>query len=256
MTITSDVSLLITHYNRPNSLERQLRAYKSLGFEFAKVVVSDDASQPEHLEKLKNLQKEFGFQLVTTPFNMGLGNNINKGQDQINTPYTLYVQEDFVPTDKFPKKISEAFEIMNEHENVDLIRFFIQVKPPALRPFKHGFSEMRFRLLQTGTEKFFCYSDTPHLRRSNFFEKFGRYRENVRAIKCEKAMVMSFLQSKGKGLVCDTSDIFFHDNPHEEPSTQDYSKFIRIKQMFPEWQFDFVWMLKLTFEYFFVSFRS
>src|SRR5690554_1095320 len=90
-----DVTLLITHYNRSRSLERLLRAFQDLGFQFGGIVVSDDGSRPEHLERLHLLKEAFNFNLVTTPKNRGLGNNINKGQDAVTTPYTLYVQEDF-----------------------------------------------------------------------------------------------------------------------------------------------------------------
>jgi glycosyltransferase involved in cell wall biosynthesis len=256
MAIATDITLLVTHYNRPKSLERQLQAFRAMGVKFAKIVVSDDASKPQNLAQLHELKVEYGFELVTTPINKGLGNNINKGQDQAHTPYTLYVQEDFSPSALFGQRINDALKIMNEHQDVDLVRFFIQVTPPKLRSFKFGFSEMIFSLWQMGTSNFFCYSDTPHLRRQTFFQKFGRYKENTPAIKCEKAMGMSFLQSRGRGLVCDVSDVFTHENSHEEPSTQDYSHFFKVKRLIPNGVFNFLWMLKLSFQYLFVSYRN
>ena len=79
-----EVTLLITHYNRSLSLERLLA----------------------------NLQKRFEFELVTATTNGGLGNNINKGQDAVATPYTLYVQEDFEPTELFPSKLEDALTFL------------------------------------------------------------------------------------------------------------------------------------------------
>ncbi len=95
--VYKDVTLLITHYNRSSSLERLFRSFRDMGVWFEDVVVSDDKSREEHLERIRALQKEFDFRLITTPENRGLGHNINKGQDAVKTPYTLYIQEDFVP---------------------------------------------------------------------------------------------------------------------------------------------------------------
>src|SRR5581483_2813921 len=91
------VTLLITVYNRSRSLERLLAAFKQLHCRFDDIVVSDDGSSPEHISRIKALQSVYPFRLITAPKNGGLGQNINKGQDAISTPYTLYVQEDFVP---------------------------------------------------------------------------------------------------------------------------------------------------------------
>jgi len=83
------ITLLVTHYNRSRSLERLLNSFKSLQCVFEDIVVSDDGSKPEHLDYLKSLQSTLSFRLITTEKNKGLGNNINKGQDAIRTPYTL-----------------------------------------------------------------------------------------------------------------------------------------------------------------------
>ena len=257
MLLLESSSLLITHYNRSASLERLLRSFRDIGVVFAKVVVSDDGSQPEHLEKLTQLQSDFRFQLVTTPVNRGLGNNINKGQDQITTPYTLYVQEDFLPTAAFPQAIARALNLMEQEASIDLIRFYNHdLVYPGLRPFRDQFSDMDFCILRPGTAKFFCYSDTPHLRRQDFFKRFGRYSEGVKAIKCEKSMVMSVLQAKGRCLIADKNDIFVHENSEDEPSTQDYSDFFRIRRLIPGPIFTIAWTAKLTMQFLFRKYRN
>src|SRR5690349_6643889 len=172
-----DVTLLITHYNRSRSLERLLRRFRDLSCAFGDIVVSDDGSKPEHLEYIGNLKQHFDFNLVTTEKNKGLGNNINKGQDAVKTPFTLYVQEDFDPTDIFPASFEKAVNIFRSREDLDIIRFYAYFKYPYLKPYKDGFSEMEFGLMKPGYRKFYYYSDHPHLRRSNFLHKFGRYPE-------------------------------------------------------------------------------
>lgn len=214
------ITLLITHYNRSSSLERLLASFDKLGCRFEDIVVSDDGSKPEHIEKIKALHSSYTFRLITTPKNSGLGNNINKGQDAVKTPYTLYIQEDFVPFEIFPSKLQEALQLMNERKEVDMVRFYAYFKYPYLTPVRNGFSEMRFKILSPGYKKFYMYSDHPHLRRSNFLEKFGRYPEGVNVEVSEYGMMMSFLKKKGKALYYDDfKGLLDQVNSSAEPST-------------------------------------
>ena len=216
----SDVTLLITHYNRSQSLERLLTAFKNQKVEFGGIVVSDDCSKAEHLERLRQLQDVFGYNLVTTPKNGGLGNNINKGQDAVTTPYTLYVQEDFDPFAGFGVHLKNALELMTDRPDLDMARFYAYFKYPYLRPLKYGFSEMIFKIWYPGYRKFHCYSDHPHLRRNTFFQKFGRYPEGIVGDKTEFTMALSFLKNKGKGIFFDDfKGVFDQLNSNDEPST-------------------------------------
>lgn len=215
------ITLLITHYNRSSSLERLLYYFNKLDCHFGAVIIADDASKPEHIRKIESLQSTYSFRLLTAPQNGGLGRNLNRGQDVVNTPYTLYVQEDFVPSDIFPKKLQDALQFMNEDNNLDYIRFWAFLDSyPGLKPYGNGFSEMTYSFWNMNHLKFYQYSDTPHLRRSNFFEKFGRYKEGVKGDLTDYSMAISFLQHKGKGLFYDDyTALFEHMNSDEEPST-------------------------------------
>lgn len=214
------VTLLITHYNRSSSLERLLATFQKLGCHFDDIVVSDDGSKPEHLEKIRSLHTFYSFRLITTPKNRGLGNNINKGQDVVTTPYTLYIQEDFVPLVAFPPKLQDALQFMNERKDIDMARFYAYFKYPYLKPIGKGFSEMRFKAWYPGYKKFYLYSDHPHLRRSDFLEKFGRYPEGVNVEKSEYGMMMPFLKKKGKAIYYDDfKGLLDQVNSSTEPST-------------------------------------
>ena len=83
----NNISLLITHYNRSESLARLLEAFSVFGCIFNQVVVSDDSSQDDHRERLEALQKEFNFELITSGSNKGLGNNINKCFEILGAQY-------------------------------------------------------------------------------------------------------------------------------------------------------------------------
>jgi glycosyltransferase involved in cell wall biosynthesis len=216
----SSITLLITHYNRSQSLERLLKAFEAQQISFGDIVVSDDGSKPEHLEYLKSIADKYSFRLITTPKNAGLGNNINKGQDAVKTPYTLYVQEDFDPFLGYKKHLEDALSIMEERADVDLMRFYAYFKYPYLKPYKNGFSEMIFKIWYPGYRKFHVYSDHPHLRRSNFFEKFGRYPEGIKGDKTEFTMAMSFNKNGGKAMIYDDpKGLFDQLNSADEPST-------------------------------------
>ncbi len=215
-----DLTLLITHYNRSSSLARLLSTFKMQNCVFGDIVVSDDGSKPEHLSQLEKLKIEYGFQLITTPINKGLGNNINKGQDAVKTPYTLYIQEDFLPVEDFALHLRDAYDFMNERKELDIVRFYAYYNYPYLIPFKNGYSEMKIPAIALNYTKIYFYSDHPHLRRSSFFEKFGRYAEGLKGDKTEYKMCISFIQNKGKGLFYNEfKGLFDQVNSEIEPST-------------------------------------
>lgn len=215
-----DVTLLVTHYNRSRSLERLLQSFRNLQISFGGIVVSDDGSKPEHLDYLRSLEQPMGFTLVTTPQNRGLGNNINKGQDAVKTPYTLYVQEDFDPQQAFADHFPDGLQILKGREDIDIVRFYAYTHYPYLKPLGNGFSEMQFGWWKPGYMKFYMYSDHPHLRRTSFFSKFGRYVEGKKVEKTEYLMMMSFLKNKGKAVIYEhKDDLFVQKNSSAEPST-------------------------------------
>jgi glycosyltransferase involved in cell wall biosynthesis len=217
-----EVTLLVTHYNRSRSLERLLNSFKDQGVTFGDIVVSDDGSKPEHQDRLKALEPALNFRLITAPQNKGLGNNINKGQDAVTTPYTLYVQEDFEPKPAFLQHFTDALDDMKADAGLDIARFYAYFKYPYLKPYGRGFAEMIFNPSPFANNhlKFYVYSDHPHLRRSNFFDKFGRYPEGVKGDITEFRMALSFIQQKGRGIFFENfNELFDQKNSSDEPST-------------------------------------
>lgn len=219
-----DVSLLVTIYNRSSSLARLLAAFSSLDVSFGEVIVSDDASKEPHRSALVELAEQYGFKLVGTPENKGLGHNINKGQRAVTKPYTVYVQEDFVPKSTFLENFENALDIMKSDQSIDTIRFYGYSRYPYTKPYGRGFDEMIFKpsLFRWDHLKFYVYSDHPHLRRSSFLERFGPYVEGRGGDYTEFQMCLAYIKKHGRGLVTPTiSDIFDQMNSIEEPSTTD-----------------------------------
>jgi len=242
-----DITLLITHYNRSSSLDRLLSSFQLLGCRFEEIVVSDDGSKQEQLDKVKSLQSLYDFRLITSPINKGFPNNLNKGQDAVKTPYTLYVQEDFVPSAIFPAHLQDAVQFLKDDRQLDYIRFWSFYRYPVLRPYGKGFSKIVYSPWNMSHLKFFMYSDNPHLRRSTFFEKFGRYKEDEKGDVAEYKMAVSFLQKKGNGLFYDEYDTLFeHKNSPDEPSTQgraDWRQSRNVFFLFVRWIYlRFKWM--------------
>lgn len=222
-----NVSLLITHYNRSESLERLLNAFKNLNIEFGEIVVSDDCSSLFHLNRLHELQDQFDFKLITTPLNGGLGHNINKGQDAVTKAYTLYIQEDFVPLKPFKEHFSDALVLMEQDKHWDLITFYSYEPYPYLRPYRKGFSEKIFHRspFYSNHLKFYLYGDHPHLRKSTFLDKFGRYKEGLDGDKTEMEMSLSFIRKKGRSLFFDNlHELLDQVNSADEPSTASFRK--------------------------------
>lgn len=219
-----EITLLITHYNRSQSLKRLLQTFEQQQISFGGIVVSDDGSRPEHQQLLQQWQETYHYQLVTTPKNGGLGHNINKGQDAVTTPYTLYVQEDFEPKPAFLQHLRDALSYLQADAGLDIARFYGYFGYPYTKPYGKGFAEMVFKpgLWANNHLKFYVYSDHPHLRRSSFLQKFGRYQEGVNVDICEANMAKSFIRQQGRGIFFENfNDLFYQKNSSAEPSTMD-----------------------------------
>jgi glycosyltransferase involved in cell wall biosynthesis len=251
----ADASLLITHYNRSRSLERLLQNFKDVHCTFGDIVISDDGSKPEHLDYITSLHDRYNFRLITTPKNKGLGNNINKGQDAVTTPFTLYVQEDFTVADDFVQHFSDAIKILTERADIDVVRFYAYFKYPYLKKYNYGFSEMMFSLLKPGYKKFYYYSDHPHIRRSNFFQKFGRYPEGQKGDVTEYSMMMQFLKHKGKAMFYeDYQSLFFQENSAAEPSTMKRNYWRESNNVFVHFMREAYRHARFNYDYIFTKF--
>jgi len=215
----SEITLLVTHYNRSISLERLLKSFEERQISFKEIVVSDDGSKSEHVQNLERFKDQYGIRLVLAEKNKGLANNINKGQRAIKTPFTLYVQEDFIPTERFSQSLTDGLKFIKEDNKIDLVRFYAYRKHPYLKPMKNDFSEMEFHFWRPNARQFNCYSDHPHLRRSSFLDKFGDYKEGIKSDRAEFKMAMSFVRRKGKAIIHNNyREIFIQENSSAEPS--------------------------------------
>lgn len=194
------------------------------------MIISDDGSKAEHVIYLLQLRRQYGFRLLTTPANCEKGSDINLGQDATTLPFTLYLQEDFEPTSNFVPYFTNALTMMEHDEKWDIARLYSSVAYPYTKPLGEGFSEMKFHHAPwyTNHNKFYMYTDEPHLRRSNFLQKFGRYSEAVPRTESEYRMAVSFIKKKGKGLFCDNHTMLFTERKERtELYANDNNKIIK-----------------------------
>lgn len=220
MLIYKDVTLLITHYNRPCSLDRLLHSLQKAGISFEEIIVSDDASQQPCYRQLLTLQSKYNFTIVPGSINKGLGHNLNKGQQAVKTPLVLYIQEDFEFTPLFIEELPEAIRIMQQDKTLDMVRFFAHSRYPYLKPYSTEYEEVAIPILALDYHKIYAYSDTPHLRRSSFQKKFGPYREGINADRTEYRMCVSFIRNGGRCIISKHyARLFTHQNIPDEPST-------------------------------------
>jgi len=253
----NNTSLLITHYNRSESLSILLQRVNDLQIKFFEIIVSDDCSNDRHLNQLKDLQKRFGFTLLTTPTNKGLGASLNALHNHATSDYLLYVQEDFVPGKALVEALDKGQRLLHNDPQWDLIRFyaFPWAQFPYQKKFKEGFNELIFSLspLYASHLKFFVYSDHPHLVHKSFTKKFGAYKENVKSDVTEQTMCRSFLKNNGKALFFEQNQTLFeHENSEEEPAYQrnKSSLVLKLKNFKPiYWAYLKFRMIKETFGY-------
>ena len=189
------VSILTTHYNRPDALILCLKAIEDAKLNFAyEIVVSDDGSNKENLDIINKLKIDT---LVLATKNEGLASNLNKGIKACKGDYLLYVQEDFIMMPEFKNVIKEGIELLDSNA-LDMIRYRSNYRFKHLQPCtEHVFKIPKFSLrnFQINT---FQYSDHPFLTTPSFFKTFGYYLEDTSVGYGETEYAIRILKSKAR----------------------------------------------------------
>jgi GT2 family glycosyltransferase len=184
-----DLSVLFITYNRSDLLEICLRSlqeradFADLRVEF---MVSDNASDPPHLERIKQLPfDKFAF----SPVNRGLANNCNKGLAQASGAFFLQIQDDCEFCGD-PALVLIALRILREDPSVGSVQLTHQTRgaPHEFRRLADGTTYRVFHndgqpgRRPSGARP---YSDQPHLKRREFFADIGPYLEDVSMVDTE-----------------------------------------------------------------------
>ncbi|WP_126455644.1 glycosyltransferase family A protein [Sulfuriflexus mobilis] len=178
-----DVSVLFITYNRSDLLEiafRSIRERMDFGNLRVEFVVSDDASDPENLSRVQSLP--FDKHLLSET-NKGLGANTNKGIVVTKGSYILQIQDDFEFVGA-RTLIFTALQIMQADRDVGIVQLTNETPgvPHEARCLDDGTRYLVFEndgIPQLRDCSARPYSDRPHLKRRQFCEDIGPYRERV-----------------------------------------------------------------------------
>lgn len=169
------ISILITHYNRPLDLLKCLNAIKEINLNNYEIVVSDDGSEKENINLLKEYKID---KLLLSETNQGLAANINKGIKACNGEYILYCQEDFILSPELKSILPECFELLKT-QKADMIRLRSNCEFKNLKRISKNVYLIPKFSIKNFLVNPFRYSDHPFITKNNFFSKFGFYLEST-----------------------------------------------------------------------------
>lgn len=194
------LSILITHFNRPEALAICIAAIKKVKFQIPiELVVSDDGSRPENLSPLQELPIDV---LVTSPKNKGLASNLNRGIKACKGDFIMYIQEDFIIKPEILNVLPESIDVLNSGQ-IDMVRFRANYVFNHLVPLTKHISiipKFSFKNFNINT---FQYSDNPFITTPAFFEKHNYFLEQASGPYGETEFAIRVLKSKSKIAIAD-----------------------------------------------------
>lgn len=178
-----DISVLLVTYNRSDMLERTvhfLRERADLDGLIVEYVITDDASEPAHLDRVLSLAADTH---VTSPVNRGLGHNCNKGIAACAGKLIFQLQDDWEflgPADV----LKTAMRILDADPEIGVVQLIDAVPdlPHELRTLADGIAYRVFAndgLSQRRPSGARPYSDQPHVKHRQFIHDIGPYQEGV-----------------------------------------------------------------------------
>ncbi len=190
------ISILITHFNRIESLEKCLKAFEKIDFSNFKIeiVVSDDGSEIKIQEQLKALKIDT---LVLSERNEGLASNLNKGINACKGNYILYCQEDFLPQVELSSYMPQIVETLDSGK-AEMIRLQANYVFPKLLPLSEEIKLIPKFSWKNYYYNTFQYSDNPFITTRSFFDKYGYFLENTCGAYGENEYAIRIMNSNAK----------------------------------------------------------
>jgi glycosyltransferase involved in cell wall biosynthesis len=157
------------------------------------VVVSDDASTPNNLERIKEVP---GIdRLLLNETNTGLGANLNKVIRAAKGNYILYCQEDFLLDPDIEPVLIEAMQLLDAG-TLDMVRLKANYRFPELKPLTENIHAIPSWSTSNFLVNTFQYSDNPFITLPGFFEELGYFLEGVRGDYGETEFAIRVLRFK------------------------------------------------------------
>lgn len=170
-----DISILITHYNRPQDLLSCIEAIKKAAIPNSELIISDDCSETSVIDQIKGIDVT---RIVYSDSNKGLAANLNKGIKACSGDYILYCQEDFMLRQEINTVLDECLELL-KCKKVDLIRFTSNIEFNRLIPISATISLIPKFSFRNWKQNHYQYSDHPFITKRSFYEDYGYYQEGT-----------------------------------------------------------------------------
>ena len=210
------VSFLITHFNRPYSLEKCINSIRNYKYSFNyEIIVSDDCSTHENLEIIHSLAYD---KIILSKVNTGLSANINRGLHCCKGSLIIYIQEDFKINDNFFKYIDKAIALLMKCK-VDMVRLKSNIEFPEYKLIDHYFELIPRFAFKNFLVDHYRYSDHPFVVKKVFFSKYGFYKEGVNTIHGENEYMVRMMKLNPKIAIIDKkciNDIRMEGSVREE----------------------------------------
>lgn len=191
------VSILIIHYNRPDTLEQCIAlARRNIHYPHLEFILADDGSKPEIVERIRQLPFD---EFILSEKNTGLGANTNRGVAACKGEYIFQFQDDHFLQPGFEDFVAKAMKILQQHNNKGLVRPFLN---KAYSSYKHlqldeiAYKEIDKRLWKNGYNGFHQHSELPHFKHKSYHQVLGKYAEGIKMIDMENDFCIRFMRAK------------------------------------------------------------
>ncbi|PMP11311.1 hypothetical protein BCS93_08855 [Vibrio breoganii] len=211
------ISVCIVTYNRLDCLVKTIDSIRntldSINLDY-EIIVSDDCSPIHVQEKIKNIH---GIDhLFISETNKGLGNNTNKGLKHCRGKYIIQLQDDWIYIGK-PEYILNAMKILENNQSISIVNF---IKDQNCNYFTNYLDDIEYRILTTESSKeskvsHLPYTDNPHIKRLNFHNEVGYYKENVPMTIMETEFARRISSFEDNLIVDLSTDLFLHIGDHK-----------------------------------------
>jgi len=185
------LSILITHYKRPDALKLCIEMIRNSNISIDyEIIVADDCSPQKVINEISVLSID---KLLLTEKNRGLAGNLNSGIKVCAGKYILYVQEDFISKKGLATILIEAISVL-ENDKLDMVRLTANYRFPKLDPISENISRIPTFSFLNFKYNTFRYSDNPFIVKKDFYDQYGLYLTNSNGHYGETEFAMRILK--------------------------------------------------------------
>lgn len=171
----SKVSIIVPSYNHAKYVRTLIESIYRQTYKNFELLVLDDGSKDNSPELLKQLQKEFGFELILKS-NEGLCKTLNRGIDWATGEFVIIIaSDDYMPD----TRLEEQVLFFLQHDDIDVVGGATILINEAGEIFSRKVPRIQGNVsFESEIRSNRVFAPTVMVRRS-IYERFGRYREDL-----------------------------------------------------------------------------